>query len=106
MLRRWMSSAAFPWFERNRRLAEDFDTHAATLACFVTLASIQAARQGLGRSPRCTATKVGKSDCEGTFARASGNDEDASISGRSLDRVGAALFDRKQPLKSDIVQAE
>jgi hypothetical protein len=27
-------------------------------------------------------------------------------SGHSLDRVGAALFDRKQPLKSDIVQAE
>jgi len=65
-------------FERNRRLAEDFGNHAATLACFVTLASIQAARQGLGRSPRCTATKVGKSDCEGTFAGASGNDEDAS----------------------------
>jgi hypothetical protein len=37
----------------------------------------QAARQGVGCGPRYTVTKVGKSDCEGTFAGASGNDEDA-----------------------------
>ena len=79
MLRRWMVERTFCWFGRNRQLAKDFDKHAATLACFVTLASIQAARQGLGRSPRCTATKVGKSDCEGTFAAASGNGKVASI---------------------------
>jgi hypothetical protein len=39
----------------------------------------QAARQGVGCGPRYTVTKVGKSDCEGTFAGASGNDEDAPI---------------------------
>jgi hypothetical protein len=84
------------WFERNRRLAEDFDNHAATLACFVTLTSIQAARQGLGRSPRCTATKVGKSDCEGTFAGASGNDKDASIPAVLLPRSDRPLYARSQ----------
>ena len=75
------SSAPFPWFGRNRRLAKDFDNHAATLDCFryprLYPACPKAARQGVGRSPRYTATKVGKSDCEGTFAGASGNDEDA-----------------------------
>jgi hypothetical protein len=77
------SSAPFPGSDETRRLAKDFDNHAATLACFATLASTQLAlrrlAQGIGRSPRYTATKVGKSDCEGTFAGASGNDEDAPI---------------------------
>ena len=35
----------------------------------------QAARQGVGCGPRYTVTKVGKSDCEGTFDGASGNDD-------------------------------
>jgi hypothetical protein len=81
MLRRWMVERTFFWFERNRRLAKDFDNHAATLACFVNPRLYptcpQAARQSVGRSPRYTATKAGKSDCEGTFAGASGNEEDA-----------------------------
>jgi putative transposase len=38
------------WFERNRRLARDFDNHGATLTCFVTLASIQLALRRLARA--------------------------------------------------------
>jgi hypothetical protein len=37
-------------FGRNRRLAKDFDNHAATLACFVSLASIQLALRRLARA--------------------------------------------------------
>jgi hypothetical protein len=37
----------------------------------------QAARQGVGRGPRYTMAKVGKSHSKGTFAGAFGNDEDA-----------------------------
>ena len=50
MLRRWMVERIFSWFGGNRRLAKNFDNHAATLACFVTLASIQLAPQGLARA--------------------------------------------------------
>jgi len=35
-----MVERIFFWFGRNRRLAKDFDNHAPTLACFVTVASI------------------------------------------------------------------
>jgi transposase len=46
-----------------------------------------AARQGVGCGPRYNVTKVGKSDCEGTFAEASGNDEDApkAVAGTRID---------------------
>jgi hypothetical protein len=52
----------------------------ARLGPFVTLASVQlssAARYSVGCGLKYTVTKVGKSDGEGTFAGASGNDEDA-----------------------------
>ena len=62
--RRWVVERTFSWFGRNRRLAKDFENLAA--AC-----------QGVGRGPRYTMAKVGKSDCEGTFARSSGNERDA-----------------------------
>ena len=39
MLRRWMVERIFSWFGRNRRLAKDFDNHAATLALLRYLAS-------------------------------------------------------------------
>jgi len=50
MLRRWMVERIFSWFGGNRRLAKNFDNHAATLACFVTLASIQLALRRLARA--------------------------------------------------------
>ena len=62
--RRWVVERIFSWFGRNRRLAKDFENLAA--AC-----------QGVGRGPRYTMAKVGKSDCEGTFAKSSGNERDA-----------------------------
>jgi putative transposase len=49
-LRRWLVERIFSWFGRKRRLAKDFDNHAATLACFVTLASIQLALSRLARA--------------------------------------------------------
>ena len=79
--RRWAVERTFSGFGRNRRLAKDFENLAETLATFVTLypAGPQAAHQGLGCGPRYSVTKVGKSDCERTFAGASGNDEDAPL---------------------------
>jgi hypothetical protein len=38
------------WFGRNRRLAEDFENLAETLATFVTLASIQLALRRFARA--------------------------------------------------------
>jgi putative transposase len=35
MLRRWVVERTFSWFGRNRRLAEDFESLAETLASFV-----------------------------------------------------------------------
>jgi transposase len=40
----------FSSFERNRRLAKDFENLAETLASFVTLASIQLALRRLARA--------------------------------------------------------
>src|SRR6476661_8468194 len=37
--RRWVVERTFSWFGRNRRLAKDFENHAATLGAFVALAS-------------------------------------------------------------------
>jgi transposase len=39
----------FSWFGRNRRLAQDFENLAQTLATFVTLVSIQLALRRLAR---------------------------------------------------------
>jgi putative transposase len=47
--RRWVVERTFSWFGRNRRLAKDFENLAATLATFVTLASIQLALRRLAR---------------------------------------------------------
>jgi transposase len=81
--RRWVVERTFSWFGRNPRLARDFENLAETLATFgdprLHPACPQAPCHGVGRGPRYTVTKVGKSDCEGTFARASGNDQDAPI---------------------------
>jgi hypothetical protein len=78
--RRWIERT-FSWFGRNRHLAKGLreprrnprHLHYARLYP----AWPQAAPQGVGRGPRYTVAKVGKSDCEGTFVGASGNDEDA-----------------------------
>ena len=48
--RRWVVERTFSWFGRNRRLAKDFENHAATLGAFVVLASIQLALRRLARA--------------------------------------------------------
>ncbi len=48
--RRWVVERTFSWFDRNRRLAKDFENLADTLATFVTLASIQLALRRLARA--------------------------------------------------------
>src|SRR6516165_9254131 len=60
------------------------------LATFVTLplsSWSSAARYSVGCGLKYTMTKVGKSDCEGTFAWASGNDEDAPIPASRMTRI-------------------
>jgi hypothetical protein len=47
--RRGGGRARLSWFGRNRPLAKDFETLAEVLATLVTVASIQAACQGVGR---------------------------------------------------------
>ena len=47
---RWVVERTFSWFGRNRRLANDFENLAETLAAFVTLASIQLALRRLART--------------------------------------------------------
>jgi hypothetical protein len=42
--------AQFPWFGRNRRLAEDFENLAGTLETLVTLATIRLAIRRLART--------------------------------------------------------
>jgi hypothetical protein len=52
---RWVVERTFFWFERNRRLAKDFENPAETRATFVTVASVQqappATRSLFGSSP-------------------------------------------------------
>jgi transposase len=50
--RRWIVERTFSGFGRNRRLAQDFENLAETLAIFVTLASIQLALRRLARAGR------------------------------------------------------
>ena len=102
--RRWAVERTFSGFGRNRRLAKDFENLAETLATFVTLypAGPQAAHQGLGCGPRYSVTKVGKSDCERTFAGASGNDEDApipAIRGTGIEPAGSPKPVLRPPLE-------
>src|SRR5437868_14959074 len=47
--RRWVVERTFSWFGRYRRLAEDFENLAATLAAFIALACIQLAVRRLAR---------------------------------------------------------
>jgi hypothetical protein len=47
---RWVVERTFSWFGRNRRVAEDFENLAETLATFVTVASIQRALRRLART--------------------------------------------------------
>jgi transposase len=47
---RWVVERTFSRFERNRRLAKDFENLAETLASIVTLASIQLALTRLARA--------------------------------------------------------
>ena len=42
--RRWVVERTFSWFGRNRRLAKDYETLAATVLSFVALATIQFGR--------------------------------------------------------------
>ena len=39
--RRWVVERTFSWFDRDRRLAKDYEDLAATVLSFVTLATIQ-----------------------------------------------------------------
>lgn len=48
--RRWVVERTFSWFGRNRRLAKDYETLAATLASFVLLAAIQLGIRRLARA--------------------------------------------------------
>jgi putative transposase len=48
--RRWVVERTFSWFDRNRRLAKDFENLAETLATLVTIASIQLAVRRLARA--------------------------------------------------------
>jgi transposase len=48
--RHWVVERTFSWFGRNRRLAEDFDNLAETLATFVILSPIQLALRRLARA--------------------------------------------------------
>ena len=47
--RRWVVERTFSWFGRNRRLAKDYESLAATLASFVMLAAIQLGVRRLAR---------------------------------------------------------
>lgn len=47
--RRWVVERTFSWLGRNRRLAKDYETLAATLASFVMLAAIQLGIRRLAR---------------------------------------------------------
>jgi putative transposase len=47
--RRWVVERTFSWFGRNRRLANDYENLADTLAAFVTLAAIQFTIRRLAR---------------------------------------------------------
>ena len=99
--RRWVVERTFSWFGRNRRLAKDFENLAETRnpshLRYPRLypACPQAARQGVGRGSRYTMAKVGKSGCEGTFARASGNDE---VAPKPAVRVKPILIGRVRPI--------
>jgi transposase len=48
--RRWVVERTFSWFGRNRRVANDYENLAETLATFVMLASIQLAIRRLARA--------------------------------------------------------
>jgi hypothetical protein len=74
--RRWVVERTFSWFGRNRRLAKDFENLAATLATFVTIASIQLALRRLARAQ--TRLQTEQQDCRSVIA----NDRDGAISGR------------------------
>jgi transposase len=50
LLRRWVVERTFSWFGRNRRLAEDSENPAETLATFGTLVSIRLALRRLART--------------------------------------------------------
>ncbi len=47
--RRWVVQRTFSWFGRNRRLAKDYESLAATFASFVMLAAIQLGARRLAR---------------------------------------------------------
>ena len=47
--RRWVVERTFSWFDRNRRLAKDYENLAATVLSFVTLATIQFGIRRLAR---------------------------------------------------------
>jgi transposase len=82
--RRWVLERTFSWFGRNRRLAEDFENLADTLATFVTLASIQLPSDGWperssAASILLPAANGGWGCAEGTFAGSHGNGKDAPM---------------------------
>lgn len=48
-LSRWVVERTFAWFGRNRRLAKDYETLAATVLAFVILAAIQVGVRRIAR---------------------------------------------------------
>src|SRR5271155_551043 len=51
--KRWIVERTFAWISRNRRLARDFERHAATVAAFIRLAMIRLMLRRLTRSTLC-----------------------------------------------------
>jgi transposase len=49
--KRWIVERTFAWISRNRRLARDFERHAATVAAFVRLAMIRIMLRRLAANP-------------------------------------------------------
>jgi hypothetical protein len=85
MLRRWMSSAAFPGSNETGGSPRISTTTQQPWPASLPSSLSRRLARGLGRSPCCTATKVGKSDCEGTFAGAFRQRRGCADSGRSPD---------------------
>ena len=110
--RRWVVQRTFSWFGQNRRPTQDFENLANTPGhlphpCLYP-ARPQAVCQRGARAPQYTITKVGKLDCEGTFAGASGHDEVAPKAANSIEPTyphGSTPCRHSLPEKSSLLHA-